>query len=109
MLRPQHLAVLIALATLADCAGNSTSADLAPAAAPDPAPVAAAPAPAGRSTTAPPPAPLAQQKKAAALTPEEIKGRCWMRYENDKRIKNIDARLAAVEKCVDETSQPPAR
>ena len=34
-----------------------------------------------------------------------------MKYENDKRIKNIDARLQLVEKCVSETSrnQPPAR
>ena len=50
-------------------------------------------------------------EQQAASTPEEIKAQCWMKYENDKKIKNIDARLALVEKCVDETArgQPPAR
>jgi len=40
-----------------------------------------------------------------------VKAQCWMKYENDKRIKNIDARLQLVEKCVADTSrgQPPAR
>jgi hypothetical protein len=37
------------------------------------------------------------------LTPEEAKAQCWMKYESDKRVKNIDARLILVEKCVDET------
>ena len=34
-----------------------------------------------------------------------------MKFENDKKIKNVDARLALVEKCIDETSrrQPPQR
>ena len=54
-------------------------------------PVQAAPAP------APAPAPK------VALTPEEAKGQCWMKYENDKKVKNIDARLKLVEKCVDDT------
>ena len=63
---------------------------------------------AGRATQAAPPPPPIQQ---AALTPEEVKAQCWMKYENDKRIKNIDARLQLVEKCVAETSrnQPPVR
>ena len=39
----------------------------------------------------------------SALTPEEVKAQCWMKYENDKKIKNIDARLQLVEKCVDDT------
>ena len=71
---------------LAGCAQTNTSADLAPAPAPQPAAVQAAPA-------APP----------AALTPEEAKAQCWMKYENDKRVKNIDARLTLVEKCVNDT------
>ena len=81
------LSALCALALLSDCAGSNSSAELAPA--PAPQPVAQA-APSG-----PPP--------KAALTPEEAKTQCWMKYESDKRVKNIDARLILVEKCVDET------
>ena len=80
-------------------------------------PLPPAPAPAGRAKqaapAAPPPPPAQQAAPApqAALTPEEVKAQCWMKYENDKRIKNIDARLQLVEKCVADTSrgQPPAR
>jgi hypothetical protein len=84
------LLTLASALLLAGCAqGNSTS-DLAPAAQP-----AAAPA-------APPKGPL---------TPEQAKADCWMKYEEDKKIKNIDQRLALVEKCVDTTmrGQPIAR
>jgi hypothetical protein len=112
--------ILAALALLAGCAGGNSSADLAPAAPPqsEPAPVTPAPttpvqrgAPAGRSTqgAAPPSAPAPARQ--AASTPEEIKAQCWMKYEDDKKIKNIDQRLALVEKCIAETSssQPPPR
>ena len=75
-------AVLCAGALLAACAQGNTAADLAPATQP------VAPA-------APPP--------KGALTPEEAKTQCWMKYEGDKKIKNIDQRLSLVEKCVDET------
>ena len=91
------LSTLCALALLAGCAGSNTSAELAPA--PQPT---AQPAPSG-----PPP--------KATLTPEEAKAQCWMKFENDKRVKNIDARLILVEKCVDETMRgqlvqaPPQR
>ena len=107
-----------AVTLLAGCAGGTSSADIAPTAAPppiEPVPQAsvqqqplAPPAPAGRATQVAPPLPPTQQ---AALTPEEVKAQCWMKYENDKRIKNIDARLQLVEKCVSETSrnQPPQR
>ena len=76
-----------ALALLAGCAQSNSSAELAPAPAPQPAAQAA--------PSAPPP--------RTALTPEEAKTQCWMKYEGDKRVKNIDARLILVEKCVDET------
>ena len=82
----QILAASAFLALTACAQGNST-ADLTPTA-PQPAaqsPVAAAP---------PPPEPM---------TPEKAKADCWMKYENDKKIKNIDQRLTLVEKCVDET------
>lgn len=82
------VSALCALALLAGCAQSNTSAELAPAPAPQSAVQAAAP-------SAPPP--------QAALTPEEAKTQCWMKYESDKRVKNIDARLILVEKCVDET------
>ena len=82
------------LLALSACAGGNSSADLAPAA---PQQTAAAPAPA-----APPPQPM---------TPEKAKTECWMKFEGDKKIKNIDQRLALVEKCVDETmrNQPVQR
>lgn len=83
------------LATLAACAQGNSSAELSPAA----QPVAAQPA------AAPPPAPK------GPVTPEKAKADCWMKYEEDKRIKNIDQRLVLVEKCVDDTmrNQPPSR
>jgi uncharacterized lipoprotein YajG len=80
---------LCAFALLAGCAQSNSSAELAPAPAAQPA-VQAAP-------SAPPP--------QAALTPEEAKAQCWMKYESDKRVKSIDARLILVEKCVDETQR----
>jgi hypothetical protein len=81
------------LITLAGCAQGNSSADLQPAASQSPAPTPQAAAPAPR----------------VAMTPEKIKADCWMKYEADKKIKNIDQRLALVEKCIDETSrgQPP--
>jgi len=113
-----RILIALAIASLAGCAGGNSSADLAPAAPPqaEPAPVTPAPttpvqrgAPVGRSTQGAPP-PSAPPRQAAA-TPEEIKAQCWMRYEDDKKIKNIDQRLALVEKCIAETSsnQPPPR
>jgi hypothetical protein len=75
---------------LSACAGGNSSADLTPAA-PAPQQTAAAPAP-------PPP-------PQGPMTPEKVKAECWMKYEGDKKIKNIDQRLALVEKCVDETSR----
>ena len=98
------LITAFALATLAGCAGGTSSADLSPAAPQEPQPVpqtspqAAPPAPAGRATQSAPAAPPRQ----AALTPEEAKGQCWMKYENDRRAKGIDERLKLVEKCVDD-------
>jgi len=80
--RPLRLLSIATLFALSACAGGSGSADLAPAAAPQP--TAAAPAP------------------QEPLTPEKAKADCWMKYEGDKKIKNIDQRLSLVEKCVDE-------
>lgn len=89
-----------ALTVLSACAQSNTSSDLAAAAPPPPPSVPGAPAPAAAT---PPPAPAQAPEPKVALTPEEAKGQCWMKYENDKKVKNIDARLILVEKCVDET------
>ena len=97
-LQPRFLP-LLALAcalTLAACAQGNSTADLAPSAQPTAAQPAAAPAPAAPK---------------GPMTPEQAKADCWMKYEEDKKIKNIDQRLALVEKCVDTTmrGQPIAR
>jgi hypothetical protein len=86
--KPLQILAASAFLALSGCAGGNSSADLAPAAAPQQ--TAAAPA-------APPPPP------SEPLTPEKAKADCWMKYEGDNKIKNIDQRLALVEKCVDET------
>ena len=71
-------------------AQSNSSADLAPVAAAAPVQSAA-------------PQQAVAQPPKAELTPEEAKAQCWMKYESDKRVKNIDARLVLVEKCVDDT------
>ena len=105
MIEKSALASMAACAVLAlaGCAQSNSSAEIAAAAAP------AAPPPA--QSAAPPPAPAPAPAKQAALTPEEAKGQCWMKYENDRRAKGIDERLKLVEKCVDDTlrNQPPPR
>ena len=73
------IAACLMAALLAGCAQGNSSAELAPTAQP------ATPAPKG------------------AMTPEEAKTQCWMKYEGDKKVKNIDQRLVLVEKCVDDT------
>jgi hypothetical protein len=83
------LAFLCALA-VAGCAQSTSSADIAPAAQPAAAQPAASPPPAAPAPQGP-------------MTPEKAKADCWMKYENDKKVKNIDARLTLVEKCVDDT------
>jgi hypothetical protein len=91
-LQPRFLLLLTfaCALTLAACAQGNSSADLAPAAQPAAAPPAVPKGP---------------------MTPEQAKADCWMKYEEDKKIKNIDQRLALVEKCVDTTmrGQPIAR
>lgn len=84
---PVRILGALVLLGLAACAGGNSTADLTPAA-PAPQQTAAAPA-------APPP--------HEPLTPEKAKADCWMKYEADKKIKNIDQRLSLVEKCVDDT------
>jgi hypothetical protein len=93
---------------LGGCAQSNSSAEIAATPAATAPPVAAAPP---AQSTAPAAAPAPPPAKQAALTPEEAKGKCWMKYENDRRAKSIDERLKLVEKCVDDTmrNQPPPR
>ena len=94
------LILACAAPALAACAQSNSSAEIAPAAAPPPA-----------QSAAPSPQPAPAPARQAALTPEEAKAQCWMKYENDRRAKGIDERLKLVEKCVDDTlrNQPPPR
>ncbi len=116
------LVAAAAIASLAGCAGGTSSADIAPTAAPPPIepapqssvqqqPLAPPPAAGGRTRQAAPAAPPPAPAPQAALTPEEISAQCWMKFENDRRAKSIDARAELVDKCIKETSrnQPPAR
>src|SRR3954462_16025094 len=82
--RPSRLIAICVLLALSACAGGSGSPALSP----------AAPAPQQTAAPAPPPQP--------PLTPEKAKADCWMKYEGDKKIKNIDQRLSLVEKCLDD-------
>jgi len=41
------------------------------------------------------------QPMPVARTPEQIKGDCWMKYENDPKM-NIDKRAALVDQCLAE-------
>jgi len=65
------LAAICAVIALAGCAQGNSSADLAP----------AAPQQAAAPVVPPPAAP------EAPMTPEKAKADCWMKYENDKKIK----------------------
>ena len=81
-MQPRVIAAFLTAAMLAACAQGNSAADLAPA------------SPQAAASPAPP---------KGALTPEEAKTQCWMKYEGDKKVKNIDQRLGLVEKCVDDT------
>jgi hypothetical protein len=74
---------------LSACAGGAGLTSSAP-----PGPEAAAPA-AG-------PAPASTRPADAALTTEQLNTECWMRADADRRLPDIDARLAYVKRCVAE-------
>jgi len=97
-LRFKPLPILAAALMLAACAQSNSTGDLAPSTQPAAAQSAAAPSAAPAAPKGP-------------MTPEQAKADCWMKYEEDKKIKNIDQRLSLVEKCVDATmrGQPASR
>jgi hypothetical protein len=72
--------------SVAACAGTDTTTLLAPATAPTLA-----------SAGAPEPA-----RPEAPKTAEQLNTECWMRAEADRKLHDIDARLAAVNRCVAE-------
>jgi hypothetical protein len=49
-----------------------------------------------------PPKPAATNGEPAPNTAEEAKTQCWMRYENKTAPRDLDQRLALVDKCIEE-------
>lgn len=113
---------VLAAAALSACAQGLATNDVTP------EPVAAAPtgpaAAPGQAATTPaqqaPPERAPRRANAAAraaspapieaaattyLTPQEINGECWMQVENNRAVRDIDARLKLVEKCVAEKTK----
>jgi hypothetical protein len=80
---------LFAVLALAACAQSTGEAQLAPAPAP-PAPAQ----PAGPAAAAPAP--------AEPLTTQKAREQCWMKFENDRKAKDLDTRARLVEQCVAE-------
>ena len=113
-----RVATLLLCLALAACAGGKL---------PDerPAPEAANPP---TATNAPPPAPAAAKPPtvgaspaaqaaparapAAASDPDvltQARVDCWMKVEHQKGLRNIDRRIAFVDKCVDDAVKAQAR
>jgi hypothetical protein len=95
MTKPTAPALLLALAAAAALAGCATVNEGPPL---DPAPAA--------ESEAPPPARgervFTAREEEGPPTMEKARAQCWMRYEKDKSAKNLDAKLALVNKCVAE-------
>lgn len=104
---------LAAAGVLAACAQTLATNDVTPEpvtatpsaaaapAAPDPAPPPEQRAPrrATAAARAASPAPV-EAPAPTALTREEINGECWMQVEGNRAVRDIDARLKLVQKCV---------
>jgi hypothetical protein len=80
-----RIGALAAALALAACAQSTNEAQLAPAPAP--------PAPAQPAAAAAP---------AEPLTTEQARGQCWMKFENDRKAKDLDTRARLVEQCMAE-------
>jgi hypothetical protein len=48
------------------------------------------------------PKPAAANGETVPNTPEEAKTQCWMRYENKSAPRDLDKRMALVDKCIEE-------
>jgi hypothetical protein len=66
--------------------------------------------PLGCTQTANSAAPAAAADANAPKSEEALKTQCWMKQENSKNVNNIDAKIAAVDKCIAEGKKnlPPA-
>jgi len=81
----------------------------APAPTPAPAPAAAKPPTAGASPAA---QAAATRSPAAPSDPDiltQARVDCWMKVEHQKGLRNIDRRIAFVDKCVDDAVKAQAR
>jgi hypothetical protein len=97
---------------LAACAGGQIPGEQPPPAAPAAAgaPVVPAVPPAASPSTAaaagargsPPPQAAATQKPAApdSITLMQVRVDCWAKVEKERRLRDIDRRIAFVDKCV---------
>lgn len=45
---------------------------------------------------------VATDGEPAPTTPEQAKTQCWMRYENKSAPRDLDKRMALVDKCIEE-------
>ena len=68
------------------------------------APAASAPPSAAAPAAARPPAPLSESQR---LT--QVRVDCWMKVEHQKRLRDIDRRIAFVDKCVADAMNAPAQ
>ena len=57
---------------------------------------------AGCADAANPPKPAMAGGESTPNTPEEAKTQCWMRYENKSAPRDLDKRMALVDKCIEE-------
>jgi hypothetical protein len=48
------------------------------------------------------PKPAAVSGEPTPTTPEEAKTQCWMRYETKSAPRDLDKRMALVDKCIEE-------
>ncbi|HLL27192.1 MAG TPA: hypothetical protein VKT73_06030 [Xanthobacteraceae bacterium] len=55
--------------------------------------------------------PVAADGEPVPTTAEQAKTQCWMKYENKSAPRDLDKRLALVDKCIDEKMKlmPPAQ
>jgi uncharacterized lipoprotein YajG len=48
------------------------------------------------------PKPEATNGEPAPTSPQDAKTQCWMRYENKSAPRDLDKRMALVDKCIEE-------
>jgi hypothetical protein len=49
-----------------------------------------------------PPKPAMANGEPAPTSPQDAKTQCWMRYENKSAPRDLDKRMALVDKCIEE-------